>query len=174
VSAAEVILNLAILALVLRRNLGSRPVRARRFLFSAAIILVVAVIFLRHVPTQGHDDTFYLAGLAVGCVLGVVAGSIPRVRRDADGAVRTTAAAGFALLWSLVVAARIAFGYCATHLFPNAVASWSRGHEISGSDAFRVMFVLMALGMVASMTLLLAARASRVASASPASVTPGL
>src|ERR1700761_2160080 len=108
-SLAEVILNLAILALVLRRNLGTHGVGPRRFLFSAALIVLVAAIFLRHVPDRGHDVALELAGLGIGCALGLVAGAIPRVWRDDLGAVWTTAGLGFALVWSAVVGVRLAF-----------------------------------------------------------------
>ena len=39
------------------------------------------------------------------------------------------------------------------------MASRSRAHESSGSDAFTAMFVVMALAMVATMTIVIAARA---------------
>ncbi len=166
-STAELLLNLAVLTLVLHRNVGTHAVGPRRFVLPTVIIVVVAVVFLRNVPGTGNDPAFIVLGGLVGVVLGALAGSIPRIWRESDGVVSARAGVGFAALWIIVIGGRIAFAYGATYVFPGAVASWSRAHQISGSDAFTAMFVVMALAMVATMTVVISARVQQARASSP-------
>ena len=102
-----------------------------RFTRPVLFMGLAALLYLDGLPTAGNDLGFELAGAA------------------------------FAALWTTVVAARIAFAYGATDVFPHAIATFSRAHDITGSDAWTTMFVLMAFGMVVGRLGVLALQAPR-------------
>jgi hypothetical protein len=160
VTLGELILNVAVLFVVLHRNVGVHAVTRRRFTVPVVIIAVVGMVFLRHVPTQGNDATFEILGLAAGVLLGVTAGLLLRLERNSSGHLQTRAGTVFAGLWIVIIAGRVAFSEGATHLYARQVADWSRTNQITGSDAFTAMFVLMALAMIGGMTATLALHAA--------------
>jgi len=169
VSAAQWILNLALLGWVLTRNLGTRAVTPATFGVPALVVAAVAATYLRDLPTLGSDVALELAGLAVGAALGVAAAGLTRVHR-ADGRLVVTAGKGFALLWVGVVGGRVAFAEWATHTGARAVGEFSARHQITGADAWTAAFVLMAVAMVVvrygATALVVGARARRTAAVS--------
>jgi hypothetical protein len=146
-STAQWLLNLALLAFVLGRNLGVRPVTTGTFLLPAVVVAAAAAGFLRDLPTSGNDVELEAAGAAAGLLLGVVSALLTRVevRR---GRLVVSAGGAFAALWVLVVGGRVAFAEWATHSGGRAVAEFSVRHQITGADAWTAAFVLMALAMV--------------------------
>lgn len=146
-STAQWLLNLALLAFVLGRNLGVRPVTAGTFLLPAAVVAAAATWFLRDLPTAGNDVGLEGVGAAAGLALGVVSALLTRLRAR-QGRLVVSAGAAFAALWVLVVGGRVAFAEWATHGGSRAVAEFSIRHQITGADAWTSAFVLMALAMV--------------------------
>jgi hypothetical protein len=146
-STAQWLLNGALLAFVLGRNLGVRPVTPGTFLLPALVVAAAAAGFLRHLPTAGSDVALETLGVLCGLVLGVGSALLTRVRVRGDRLV-VSAGVGFAVLWVLVVAGRVAFAEWATHGGGPAIASFSVRHRITGADAWTAAFVLMALAMV--------------------------
>jgi hypothetical protein len=67
---------------------------------------------------------------ALGVLLGVAAGLIFRVFRGADGVPRSQAGPGYATLWTVIAAARIAFSYATSH--SHGLQAWlqRQGHSI--------------------------------------------
>ncbi|MCB0905798.1 MAG: hypothetical protein KDB63_01620 [Nocardioidaceae bacterium] len=146
-STAQWILNGALLAWVLTRNVGTKPLTRATFAVPAAIVLVAGLAFLRDLPSAGHDLRLEVVGAVVGCVLGLVATSLTRVRsKGADVVVR--AGVAFAALWVVVIGGRVAFAEWATHSGAQAVGEFSMRHQITGADAWTAAFVLMSLAMV--------------------------
>ena len=146
-STAQWILNGALLAWVLGRNLGTKPLTRATFAVPAVIVLGAALAFLRDVPSAGHDQRLELAGALAGCVLGLVATALTRVR--ARGAkVVVEAGLAFAALWVIVIGGRVAFAEWATHSGAQVVGEFSMRHQITGADAWTAAFVLMSLAMV--------------------------
>ena len=160
-STSELLLNLGILGLVLATNLGVRPIVRERFTRPVLFMGLAALLYLDGLPTAGNDLGFELAGAATGVGLGLLAASLSKVETDAQGRLVTRAGAAFAALWTTVVATRIAFAYGATDVFPHTIATFSRAHDITGSDAWTTMFVLMAFGMVAGRLGVLSLQSSR-------------
>jgi peptidoglycan/LPS O-acetylase OafA/YrhL len=115
VTLGELILNVAVLFIVLFRNVGVHDVTRRRFTVPVVIIAAVGLVFLRHVPTQGNDGSFEVLGLAAGILLGVAAGALLRLERNRSGRLQTRAGAAFAGLWIVIIAGRVAFSEGATH-----------------------------------------------------------
>jgi hypothetical protein len=159
VSVPLLILNLAILGLVLRTGLGTHRLTARRTTLPLLVAIACGFFFLRGSPTAGHDVGFAAVGAAAGLVLGVIAGLLVRTWRE-DGRVMTGASTAYAALWIVVIGGRIAFAYGADHVFAPEVARFSRTHQITGSDAWTTMFVLMALSMIAARIIVTLVRAA--------------
>ena len=171
-STTQWILNLTLLGWVLARNLGTRPVSRGTFLVPLAVVAVAAAVFLRDVPTLGHDGELELIGAGTGLVLGLVSALLTRVHVEA-GRLVVTAGAAFAVLWVVVIGGRVAFAEWATHSGARTIGTFSVRHQITGADAWTTAFVLMALAMVAGRLLVTGAQVAR-RTAAPATPAGGL
>jgi hypothetical protein len=80
---------------------------------------------------------------------------------DSSGRLLARAGTAFAAVWVLAIGGRIAFAELATHSWGPAVARFSIAHQITGADAWRAAFVLMALVMVLTRITALALAAAR-------------
>jgi hypothetical protein len=158
----ELLLNLGILAFVLRTGLGTRPLTRRRFTLPIAIVAAVGFTFLRTVPTSGHDVSLdVVLGLA-GIALGVVAGSVMSVYRNGpEGPIVTRAGAAYATVWTAVIGGRILFAYGSNHWFAPQIASFSEAHALTGTSAWTAAFVIMAMSMVMARVAVTALKAER-------------
>jgi hypothetical protein len=148
-STTQWILNCTLLGWVLMRNLGTHPVTRSTYLTPLAVVAVAAVVFLRHVPTAGHDVTLEVTGLALGAAFGFLSTALTRIRTTATGAV-IRAGLAFATLWVVVIGGRIAFAEWANGAGGHTIGEFSVRHQITGADAWTAAFVLMALAMVAA------------------------
>ena len=158
-STTQWTLNIALLAWVLLRNLGTRPLDRSTFTVPLLVVGVAAGVFLRDVPTDGNDVALDVLFAALGLGLGAVATALTRLHA-AGGRVVVTAGAAFAALWIAVIGGRIAFAEWATGPGARAIGLFSRDHLITGADAWTAAFVLMALAMVLGRLLTTAARAT--------------
>jgi hypothetical protein len=159
-STTQWILNLTLLGWILARNLGTRPVNRGTFLVPLAVVAVAAAVFLRHVPTVGHDGQLELIGAGAGLVLGLASAFLTRVHVTA-GKLVVTAGAAFATLWVVVIGGRVAFAEWATHSGAQTIGAFSVRHQITGADAWTAAFVLMALTMVAGRLLVTGTQVAR-------------
>jgi hypothetical protein len=170
-STTQWILNCTMLGWVLMRNLGTRRVTRSTYLTPLAVVAVAAAVFLRDLPTAGHDVTLEMIGLAAGAAFGVLSTALTRIRTATTGAV-IRAGVGFATLWVVVIGGRIAFAEWANGPGGRTIGEFSMRHEITGADAWTAAFVLMALAMVAARLASTAAwvrfRSSEATSAFPA------
>ncbi len=146
-STTQWTLNIALLAWVLLRNVGTRPLDRAAFTVPLLVVGVAAGIFLRDVPTAGNDVTLDVLFASAGLALGLVATALTRIRLD-GGRLFVTAGAAFAGLWIAVIGGRIVFAEWATGAGSRTVGQFSRDHLITGADAWTAAFVLMALAMV--------------------------
>ena len=173
-STTQWILNIALLAWVLLRNVGTRPLDRRAFTVPLLVVAVAAGVFLRDVPTLRNDLQLDVVFTAAGLALGVLATALTRIRVDA-GRVVVTAGAAFAGLWIAVIGGRILFAEWATGSGAASVGRFSREHLITGADAWTAAFVLMALAMVVARLVSTAAWAAasrrRLAAPVPAAVS---
>jgi hypothetical protein len=141
-------LNCTLLGWVLLRNLGTHQVTRSTYLTPLAVVAVAAAIFLRHLPTAGHDVTLEVVGLLAGVAFGVLATALTNIRTTPTGAV-IRAGVAFAALWVVVIGGRIAFAEWANGPGGRTIGEFSIRHQITGADAWTAAFVLMALAMVA-------------------------
>ncbi len=160
-TTTQYLLNAGLLVWVLGANLGTRRLTRARLLLPVLAAVVLGVLLLHDLPTLGNDGRLELVGLASGVLLGGLAASLVRLRRD-SGTVLATAGAGFAALWVLVIGGRVLFAYGADHWFGAGIARFSVTHLITGADAWTAAFVLMALAMVATRQVVTATLAARL------------
>jgi hypothetical protein len=180
-SLSQWILNLGLLAWVLLRNLGTRPVQRSSFVTPLLVVAVGAIALLRDLPTAGQDLALEVVGALTGVALGVLATELTRFSHRGERLV-VTAGTAFAALWVIVIGGRIAFAEWATGSGARAVGEFSMQHRITGADAWTAAFVLMALAMVLTRVATTAAaaraaqrsvrRADAAAQASPSAPTP--
>jgi hypothetical protein len=157
-----VLLNLGILAFVLKTGLGTRELNRRRFTLPLALVAVVGAVYLRSTPTStGAIELTTILGL-VGVILGLVAGALMKVRRTNDGSLVTMAGTSYAAAWIAIIGGRLLFLYGANHWFAAQVVDVSRNLGIDGSAAWTSAFVVMALAMVATRVAVTAFRSVRV------------
>jgi hypothetical protein len=168
-TTAEWILNCTLLGWVLLRNLGTRPITRNTYLVPLAVVAVAAGIYLRHVPGGGNDHLLELVGIGAGVLFGLAASACTRLVRDGSGRLAARAGAAFAAVWVVAIGGRIAFAELATHSWGPAVARFSIAHQITGADAWRAAFVLMALVMVLTRVAATAVGAVRHERSRPAS-----
>src|SRR3954468_372972 len=147
-TTTQYLLNAGLLAFVLWANLGTRAVTRSRFTLPLLLVAVAAGVFLRDVPTAGHDVGLELTGVAAGAVLGLVAAALVRIDRDGTGRLVMRAGAAYAALWIAVIGGRCVFAYGADHWFGRTIGEFSMSHRITGVDAWTAAFILMALAMV--------------------------
>jgi hypothetical protein len=159
-STTQWILNMTLLGWVLARNLGTRPINRATFLVPLAVVAVAAAVFLRDVPTVGHDGQLELIGAGVGLLLGLASALLTKVHVRA-GELVVTAGTAFAALWVVVIGGRVAFAEWATHSGARTIGAFSVRHQITGADAWTAAFVLMALTMVAGRMLVTGAQVAR-------------
>jgi hypothetical protein len=152
------IINFVVLGVVLEADLGRRKITAFRLARPVVVAGAIVIYYLTKTPvaTHGGGLAFELALAALGIVLGLVAGLIFRVFR-AEGSPWSQAGAGYALLWIVIIGARVGFSYAASHSHSTQV--WLGTHHIT-PDALTDALIFMAVGMLLVRTGALRVRAS--------------
>ncbi len=164
------IINGVVLVAVLEGDLGPhRKIGKIRILRPLITIALVVPLFIDRPVTHGNGLLVELAGLAAGLLFGLIVTTLMRVYRSPKTG-KPVSAAGFpyAIVWALIVGARAAFSYGATHWFSAQLAQWCATHQITGA-AITDGLIFMAIMMVLTRTAGLATRANRVPSTLSAS-----
>jgi len=165
---AEMI-NGAVLVATLHSDLGTRrKIGPMRLLRPALVAGGIVPLFIDPVVTHGSGLAVEMAGVAAGVLGGLAALALTKVYRNpATGKPASRATWAYALLWTLVVAARAAFSYGATHWFPTQLAQWCLTHQVTG-NAITDGLIFMAVAMLLTRTLGLGVRAAAL----PRTATP--
>jgi hypothetical protein len=166
------IVNAAVLVSVLATDLGpARRIGRMRILRPLIVAAVIIPLFVKSPATRGDSLALELVGTVTGILLGIAAAALIRVRREpATGKAVSSAGAGYAALWTIVVAARTTFSYGCVHWYPAQLVHWGTAHQIS-IDALTDALVFMAIAMLVTRTLGLAARTARLTPANPTNPT---
>src|SRR5580692_7277046 len=163
------IINAAVLFATLEADLGPhRKIGLVRILRTPLVVAAIIPLFLDRPVTHGNGLLVELAGLAAGLLGGLLVTTLMRVYRSPKTG-KPVSAAGlpYALVWTLIVAARAAFSIGATHWFPAQLAQWGATHQVTGA-AITDGLIFMAIAMVLVRTAGLAIGARRLPSTSPA------
>jgi hypothetical protein len=163
------IINAAVLISVLEGDLGPhRKIGRFRILRPFITVAVVIPLFIDRPVTHGNGLLVELAGVAAGLFCGLVAIALIRVYRSPRSG-RPVSAAGlpYALVWTVVVAARAAFSIGASHWFPAQLDQWCYAHQVTGA-AITDGLIFMAIVMVLVRTTALGTRARRLPALSAA------
>ena len=143
------IINGAVLFAILEADLGShRKIGLVRILRTPLVVAAVIPLFLDRPVIHGNGLLVELAGLAAGLPGGLVVTTLMRVYRSPKTG-KPVSAAGlpYAMVWTLIVAARAAFSVGATHWFPAQLAQWCATHQVTGA-AITDGLIFMAITMV--------------------------
>jgi hypothetical protein len=162
-SSSVWIINLVVLGVVLEADLGRRKITWFRLARPVIVAAAIVIYYLAKTPvaTHGGGLAFELALAALGIVLGLAAGLMFRVFRD-RGIPWSQAGFAYALLWIVVIGARIGFAEATSH--SRTVQVWLGTHHITG-DAVTDALIFMAVGMLLVRTGTLRLRAAALPAA---------
>jgi len=157
------IVNGVVLTTVLATDLGpARTIGRMRLLRPVIAAAVIIPLFIQSPVTHGTGLTVEIAGTVAGLLVGLAAAALMRVYRSPEtGRPVSRAGAPYAILWTVVVAARAAFSYGSVHWFQHPVVSWAIANQVSVA-AITDGLIFMAVAMVLVRTLGLGVRASRL------------
>ncbi len=164
-SSSVWIINLVVLGVVLEADLGCRKITWFRLARPVIVAGAIVIYYLTKTPvaTRSGGLAFELALAALGIVLGLAAGLMFRVFRD-RGIPWSQAGVAYALLWIVVVGARIGFAEAASR--SHSVQVWLGTHHIT-SDAVTDALIFMAVGMLLTRTATLRLRAAALPADGP-------
>lgn len=170
-NGTEIIMFAGLAAFIIATQIGRRRLTPRRLLLPLIAVVVVGYQYLHGIPTAGGDLDFEVSLTIAGALCGVLAGGLMRVERDATtGSIMTQAGVAYASLWLIVFGGRLAFAWAATNIWSHQVMEFAIQHQITSSAAWTAAFILMALSMVLTRTLIVAARAAVLAQPLPLSI----
>jgi len=159
-SASVWVVNLVVLAAVLEADLGRRKITRFRLIRPVILAAIVAAFYIAGVARSGNGLWLELVAVGVGIVLGLLAAALMRVYAGLGGAPYSRAGVAYALLWIVVVGARLWFAYGSNHVFPRQLGSWLLNERVT-TDVLVDSLIFLAIGMLLTRTgsLLVRARA---------------
>jgi hypothetical protein len=157
------IINAAVLISVLEGDFGPhRKIGRFRILRPLITVALVIPLFIERPVTHGNGLLVELAGVAAGLFCGLVATALIRVYRSPrTGQPASAAGLPYAMVWTVVVAARAAFSYGTAHWFGAQIDQWCLAHQVAGA-AITDGLIFMAITMVLVRTTSLATRSRRL------------
>ncbi|WP_328325752.1 hypothetical protein OHA70_36340 [Kribbella sp. NBC_00382] len=161
--AQAMLINIVVLVSVLEADLGPhRKIGKFRILRPLLTAGLIVPLYLKGIATDGAGLALELALTAAGLLLGLLAVKFTHVYRSPrTGKPVSSATWGYAAVWIGVIAARSAFSYGASNWFGPQLVTWMSTHHVAG-NALTDALIMMAVAMMLTRTLSLAARASTI------------
>ena len=153
-------IDIVLIGLVAFQIRGMRLTR-RALILPLVLVGIVAMNYLKTIPTAGSDLVLIVGLTAIGATLGSLAGLFTSVRQDSSGTPVAKAGALAAILWVLGVGSRFAFQLYVSHGGLPTVAHFSATHDITSGAAWTAAMVLMALAEVVCRHATIVVRAHR-------------
>jgi hypothetical protein len=151
-TTSDYIIDSALVLLVLMQ-LKERKLTLRQIIRPLIILGVAVANYLHGIPTQGNDLVLILAISAIGGLIGLASGVTVQMRTRGDGDVWFRSGPASAALWVLGMGSRFAFAWWASHGGVGPIATFSAQHSISGTEAWTVALLGMAVFEVSIRTL---------------------
>jgi hypothetical protein len=159
-------INAAVLAVVLESDLGPHR-KVTRFRIARPLITAILIVpfFVKGVATTGTGLKLELILAAAGLLAGAITAALMRVyRRPETGRPVTRAGFPYALAWTAIAGARVAFSYGSAHWFGVSLHHWMHDHQVT-SAALTDSLLSMAVAMVLTRVIIMRIRASALAPA---------
>jgi hypothetical protein len=160
-STADYITYIGLFVFVLATQLGRRQVSARKLVMPLVLVGAIGAKYLVHLPAGSMGHLLEAGGLLAGLIFGFASIAVVKVSADpATGRPYTTAGWGYAAVWTVALAGRMAFAYGSAHWFTAPLAAFSAANHVPGT-AYAAAFVLMVLAMIAVRSTAVALRSYR-------------
>lgn len=157
------IINAVVLLVVLESDLGPHR-KVTRFRIARPLVtaLLIVPFFLTGVATAGAGLALEVILTAAGLLFGLATATQMRVYPSPHtGRPVTRAGFAYALLWTAVVAARVAFSYGSVHWFGSSLTRWMAQHHVDPT-AITAALIFMALAMLLTRVITIGIRARNV------------
>jgi hypothetical protein len=157
VSSFDYIID-SVLVLLVLMQIRERPMSWRTLIRPVVILGIAVVNYLHGISTQGNDLELLGAFLALGGAIGAASGVTGTMRRSPAGRITFRAGWWSAFFWVLGMGSRFGFIYWITHSGAVDIARFSFNHQITGSEAWTVALLGMAVAEVLARTGVMATR----------------
>ncbi|MFJ5546221.1 hypothetical protein [Streptomyces sp. NPDC093225] len=155
---AALITGGSILMAVLATDSGNRRITAVRVAAPMLVAVGAATACVDSFPTAGNDPSLHLAGIGVGAICGLVAGSLLPAHRGGSGEARSLGGPAHAAVWTLLVTVQALFAYGSEHWYAAGIDRFTTDHQLSGRDVLVSALAVMSLSAVAARTAVLLSR----------------
>ncbi len=165
------ILIIAVFAVVVFLRMGRHRYTRRQRILSLAVLVVLALRYVKGMPTTGNDVALEIACLGLGALFGFAMLAATEVEQDeATGQVWVRAGVVYLALWVVLLGSRVLFAYSATGWAHRDIGHYFIANHLSFT-AITPAFVLMTIGSIGVITIGLAIRAVGISS-TPRNATP--
>ena len=156
------ILVVVVFAAVCILRLGRRRFTRRQRVLPLVVVVVLALNYVRGMPTTGNDLALELSCLAVGALFGLAMVAVTAVEQEeATGDVWVRAGAAYLALWVILLGSRVFFAYSATGWAHQDIGRFFITNRLS-FNSITPAFVLMTIGSIGVYAIGVTLRASSI------------
>jgi hypothetical protein len=159
------VLIIAVFAVVVFLRMGRHRYTRRQRILTLAILVVLALRYVKGMPTSGNDLPLEIACLGIGVLFGFAMLAATEVEQDeTTGQLWVRAGAVYLALWVVLLGSRVFFAYSATGWAHAAIGHYFITNHLSFT-AITPAFVLMTIGSIGVVTIGIAIRAAGISRA---------
>jgi hypothetical protein len=150
------------LVLLVLFQIKERPLTTKMLVRPVIIVGIAVATYLNGIPTAGNDLVLVAVLALVGLSIGLASGQTVLMRRGSGGEVLARTGWASAFFWVLGMGSRFAFLVWTSHGGAATIGQFSAQHSITGSEAWTVALLAMAVFEVCGRSLLQAGRRHRL------------